>query len=182
MIQQTTFLGISLRTTAHRRALVLAYYALLLAILGIFLWKQRFIAGGIFIQTLTLGGFFGGIRAGGVIKPYSDSIPDPTSSGVQQLNLNGVFPQQRVRLLDERELHARDRAHYIAYRILRWTVCLAGAAIVCGMSFAPGFLMKNSPNLLWALVVFVLSLPQSVILWTEPEPLPDTTLTLVLTT
>jgi hypothetical protein len=49
------------------------------------------------------------------------------------------------------------------------------------MTFAPTFLMKNSPNLLWALVVFVLSLPQSVILWTEPEPLPETTLTLVPT-
>ncbi len=181
MIQKATFLGISLRTTAHRRALVLAYYALLLGILGVFLWKQHFIAGGIFIQTLTLGGFFGGIRADGVVKPYAERTPDPTASPIQQLNLNGIFPRSSVRLLDERELHARDRAHYIAYRILRWTLCGAGAAMAFGMNFAPTFLINNSPNLLWALVVLVLSLPQSVVLWTEPEPLPENTLLLVPT-
>jgi hypothetical protein len=153
----------------------------MLAILGVFLWKQR-ITFGIFIQTVTLGGFFGGIRSEGVVKPYSEHTPEPGDSQIQQLNLNGVFPQQRARLLDERELQARDRAHYIAYRILRWTLCCAGAAIVFGMNFAPTFFLKNSPTLLWALVIFVLSLPQSVILWTEPEPLPDSTLTLVPTT
>ena len=39
--------------------------------------------------------------------------------------------------------------------------------------FAPQFFTKNALNLLWFASIFVLSLPQSVILWTEPEPLSD---------
>lgn len=35
------------------------------------------------------------------------------------------------------------------------------------------------PTLLWGLMIYALSLPQSVILWTEPTPLPEGRLTLV---
>ena len=83
------------------------------------------------------------------------------------------------KLLDERELHERNLAHYKAYRLLRWLIC--GITMICiyGTAFTPNFLLNNSLTLLWGITILVLSLPQSVILWTEPEPLPEGELALV---
>jgi hypothetical protein len=53
------------------------------------------------------------------------------------------------------------------------------ALVFIGMSFAPRFIVNNSPIFLWAITVLVLSLPQSVLLWTEPDPLPEGDLELV---
>ena len=33
-----------------------------------------------------------------------------------------------------------------------------------------GWLLQWSPLLLWTMLVFTLSLPQSILLWTEPDP------------
>jgi hypothetical protein len=179
MIEKVSFLGISLRTRQRRRMLVLAYYAVVLLLIAPCIWKQKVIPGALIIQTMTLGGFFGGIRAEGVIKPYSEDIREPGYSGIQELNLNGVRAFAVRPLLDEREVHERDHAHYTAYRILRLSVGIMGFLYVAGMIAAPTFVANNISNLLWIFIVFVLSLPQSVILWTEPEPLADPDLTLV---
>jgi hypothetical protein len=178
MIQKLTFLGISLRTRQRRRMLVLAYYALLLLLIAPCLWKQRMLPGAYVIQTLFLGSFFGGIRSEGVIKPYSENIREPGASGIQELNLTGLRSFAVRPLLDEREIHERDHTHYTAYRILRWAMGVIGVLYVAGMIAAPTFLANNIPNFLWIVIIFVLSLPQSVILWTEAEPLPDPELSL----
>jgi hypothetical protein len=179
MIQKPRFLGISLRTRQRRRTLVLAYYAVLLLLISPCLWKQKMLPAAMIIQTLTLGGFFGGIRSEGVVKPYSDEIREPGYSGIQELNLNGLRAFAARPLLDEREVHERDRTHYTAYCILRWSMGVVGTLYVVGMMAAPTFLANNIANFLWIFIVFVLSLPQSIILWTEPEPLPEAGLTLV---
>jgi hypothetical protein len=151
----------------------MVYYGILGLMLAVLLWKQRFLPSAVLIQTFTLGGFFGGIRGGGVIKPYSEQTPVPGQSGVQQLNLSGISHFDMPQMLDERERHERDHAHYTAYRILRWSIC--GLALACfgGIALAPEFFANNAPNLLWGLCVYVLSLPQAVILWTEPAALRD---------
>ena len=173
MLQDTRLLGINLHSRRRRRAVVAAYYVLLLALLSVGLYKQRFLGYVFVIQTFTLGGFFGGIRAGGPVKPYSESVPDPDKSPIQELNLNGSRPLGLRALLDEREIHQRDHAHYTAYRLLCVVLCVGTVIFLFGVNLAPKFFANNASNLLWTLTVFVLSLPQSVILWTEPEPLPE---------
>ncbi len=182
MIGQRTFLGISLRTVAHRRALVLAFYGLLLAFVSIPLCRHRFMPAILAGQVFYLGSFFGGIRGAGVVKPYSESVPptDPSVLDPISLNLSGRMPfSSPSYLLDEREVHTRDRAHYRAYWILSLSAILALALYWGALEWKADLLRNNDGTLAWLAVVYLLSLPQSVILWTEPEPMAEGGLTLV---
>lgn len=182
MIQHATFLGIPLRTLAHRRALVVGFYCFIagLAVLPITHGKPL---GGVFlIQTVMLGTIFGGVKAGGPVKSFAETPPPGECELITTLHLDARPTPTRTWLLDERERIQRDRAHYTAYRLLMLVLALglSVAAIVRGLSgAAPAFLEHNALTLLWLLVVVGLSLPPSVILWTEPEPLPEAGLHLV---
>ena len=108
MIQQTKFLGISLRTRSHRRALVLCYYALLLSMVAVALVRGRFVPGAVLAQTFVFGALFGGIKPGGSVKSYTETPSVEESSPVTTLNLSGRSIFTRSYLLDERERGARD--------------------------------------------------------------------------
>lgn len=84
---------------------------------------------------------------------------------------------------DEREMHRRDHAHFRAYRVLGYF--LLGSvfigALFAGyfggpnliMTVAPwalrGFLMQLPNVLLMATVLLYATLPQAILLWTEPD-------------
>jgi hypothetical protein len=116
--------------------------------------------------TIALGGLLGGLRQGGPVKPYG-KVPQP--EGVQTLNLAGRRPFEESTPLDERELGRRDHAHFTAYRILYVTLAFAAAAYLVCLLNAPQLTERATPPLLWSFFVYVLSLPQSVLLWTEPD-------------
>ena len=59
------------------------------------------------------------------------------------------------------------------------TLAVAFALLIFTMSWTLAFVQHNAATLLWSLVVYVMSLPQSVILWTEPEPMGEGGLMLV---
>jgi len=171
VIEQTSFLGMPLRTQRQRRIVVVLYYALLLVFAILALWKPRSAVQFLLPQTITLAGLLGGIKFGGPVKAYEKPrLPLDMDSSVQTLNLEGRKPFGDFwSPLDERERMQRDRAHYEAYRILRITL-LAGAVLYfLGMVWAGSWLRLKTPELGWVLLVYVLSLPQSVLLWTEPE-------------
>ena len=83
---------------------------------------------------------------------------------------------------DEREMRRRDHAHFMAYRVFAYL--LAGyvlIALFAGyfggpnliMTLAPlalrGFLMQLPNVLLMATVLLYATLPQAILLWTEPD-------------
>jgi hypothetical protein len=83
---------------------------------------------------------------------------------------------------DEREMRCRDHAHFMAYRVFAYI--LAGyvlIALFAGyfggpnliMTLAPltlrGFLMQLPNVLLMATVLLYATLPQAILLWTEPD-------------
>ena len=71
--------------------------------------------------------------------------------------------------LDERDLRDRDRVHFQAYTTSRWlALLLLIVQVVAGLA-GPAWLLRagNAAFLLLALVLW--SLPQSIILWTEPD-------------
>ena len=182
MIQQTTFLGLSLRTLAHRRALVVAYYAILLAFVAVPLARHRLMPVALLAQTFVLGALFGGISTTGPVKYFGKTTPnlDPDRHNPISLNLAGLStPFAPARLLDERETAARDHAHYVAYRILLFTLLCAFFFVFLTAEWTLTFFEQSMPTLLWGLFVYALSLPQSIILWSEPEPLSEGSLTLV---
>ena len=175
MVEQTSFLGMPLKTQKQRRLLVVLYYAVLLgfAVAGIWVGKQAW--GSLAAQTLIFGGLLGGIRIGGPVKMYTQPhLPLDMDSTVHTLNLAGRKPFDTYSTyswvpLDERERMQRDTAHYTAYRILRWAFGGFVLAYFLGSVWVPVWLADKTLFLLWLFLLCVLSLPQAVVLWTEPE-------------
>jgi len=171
MIEQSKFLGMPIRTRSQRRMLVVCFYLFVLAFAAVPLYRSDWFPMGMVVQTLLLGGLLGGIKEGGPVKPFSKSIIplDHSEPGWESVVPNNRPPKVSLPPLDERERVERDHAHYEAYRILRWG--LGGAALLYWLllnwALTKAWLYVNSPILLWLLVVFVLSLPQAVVLWTE---------------
>lgn len=173
MVEQTSFLGMPLRTQRQRRSLVVGFNLFILAFGALALWRShgRF---PLFLlpQTLFLGGLLGGIKIDGPVKVYEDSSLPLGNGGTQTLNLEGRRPFNPLGYspLDEREQTQRDHAHYTAYRMLRWTLGTLVLAYWLSLNWTNTWLSARLPILAWMLLIYVLSLPQSVVLWTEPQP------------
>jgi hypothetical protein len=73
---------------------------------------------------------------------------------------------ERRNRLDEREVRVRNAAHYRAYAVLRWVGSLLVIAAVADRvdEFAAA---RESLLLLFFLIIQWL--PQSILLWTEPD-------------
>jgi hypothetical protein len=91
----------------------------------------------------------------------------------------GSSENQIDRSFDERDIRLRDRAHYQAYRVLRSILGLAVILVI------PILFASDTPDLIrrygllfipliCLLVLVVWSLPQSIILWSEPDMEPET--------
>jgi hypothetical protein len=172
MIEQTKFWGMPLRTRRQRRLLVALYYLLLLTMGCVGLWLGPKSWGDLMTFTLVLGGLLGGIHYGAPVKAYEEiQLPLAMGDGTQTLNLSGRKEDRVWEPLDERERTERDHAHYTAYRILRWALGAVFVAYWASLNWTYAWLGKELPVLAWVLLVFVLSLPQSVVLWTEPPVL-----------
>ena len=175
MIEQTRFLGMPLKTQRQRRLLVVLYYAVLVGFGLTGLWIGKGAWGSLVAQTFVFGGLLGGIKLGGPVKAYAyPHFPLDTDTSLRSLNLAGrkpfdtSLPEAWVPL-DEREEMQRDIAHYTAYRILRWSFGVLVLAYFVGTGLAPVWLADKTLLLLWLFLLYVLSLPQAVVLWTEPQ-------------
>jgi hypothetical protein len=175
MIQQTKFWGMPIRTQRQRRLLVVLYYLLLAAMAGVGFWLEPKSLGFLIQFAFLMAVLLGGISYEAPVKAY-ERLPVPLGAdGPQTLNLSGRRENHLYLWtpLDERERIERNQAHYTAYRILRWSLGLVALVYVFSLNWThPGAtrdLGKHLPVMVWVLVVYVLSLPQSVVLWTEPQ-------------
>ncbi len=171
MVEQTKFLGMPLKTQGQRRLLVVLYYAVLVGFAAIGLWMDKKSWGPLVAQTFVVGGLLGGIRIGGPVKVYEEPIlPLDMEGTVQTLNLSQRKPFDAAwSALDERERTQRDFAHYTAYRILRWSFGLFVFGYFVVTVWGAAWLADRTLFLLWLFLLYVLSLPQAVVLWTEPQ-------------
>lgn len=180
MIESRTFLGLSLTGRRRRRRIVIAYYALLTLLVAFTIYKHKLLGGAFIIQTISIGGLFGGIRSGGPVKRYTEPGTLELNREVQQLNLTERRPFAALDPLDEREIAERDDAHFIAYRILYVTIGIVFFGSYLATVFDSSIIARDELSILWFLTVFAISLPKSVILWTEPDPVPERSMELVL--
>lgn len=167
---------------AHRRSLVvLIYAALAMLIAGAFFADHWRTTGYylVFATFLINRLFLGGYNFGGLIKPFNGRAPrrveQPPPFLLLALRVYHPQPMDTDYRSDERELQQRDRAHYQAYQWL--AVVLAVLWALTGWNtFNPKLLawVPGSPALLvyglmLATVIAALTLPQAILLWTEPD-------------
>jgi hypothetical protein len=171
--------GWPINSRSSRRFLVIGYWIFVLALTCAFL---RFgIVHGVFANPwmlyvlVFLPSLLGGVRAGGAVKPFrglrwaplNDRDGTQTVFGKPQPVIRGAVASEFE--LDERETHERDRVHFIAYTVARWGALALLALTVIASTWRPGWLVWMAPTFFFVLVLTLWSLPQSIILWTEPD-------------
>jgi hypothetical protein len=166
----------------HRRTLVvLIYTTLALLMAGLFLldrWRTTgyyIVFATFFVNRLFLGGY----NFGGLVKPFSGKPPrEPQVPPPFLLLALRVYPPQPVESeyrSDERELEQRDRAHYYAYQwiasilVVLWLLATWNTfkpSLLAWIPVSSGILIYG---LVLAAIVVALTLPQAILLWTEPD-------------
>jgi hypothetical protein len=166
--------GLSVARRSTRRFLVVFYWTGIAAFVAAFLFDQMRHTLDIFgiiiaLQILTnLPSLLGGVRAGGVIKPYRGVRWAPL------LNRNAVQSAFRGTsaadlALDERETRLRDRVHFAAYTLMRWFSLAIFAGFALFAVLRPEWTRQAGLLCFILLVLALWSLPQTLILWNEPD-------------
>lgn len=177
-------LFIPVETRRSRRILVVSFYLGFVAFAILFLWIKGFDH---YDHLVPLSFFFsallGGILYPGPVRVFSPwqyrlrGVPDrPADLAGLRLSSDGqpARPDPIYRL-DEHDIARRDRAHYLAYSVLRWPAILA---VWLGLMFYMDWLPAHFAHVLLLvappLALLFFSLPQAILLWTEPDLDPDT--------
>lgn len=159
-MQRTKFLGISMERRSRRRALVTGTYLFLAALMSLVLVRQ---AG----RLLQPGDFIGGANLvfilvftvvsrwvfGSLVRMETVPVPQP-----------GEFAP------DERELVVRNRAHFYVFRCIAVYLTLLWMAYAVLNANGIATISLNVFGLLiFPAVIMAITLPQALILWTEPD-------------
>ena len=167
---------------ANRRTLVVLIYAALAVLMTGLFFADHWRTSGyylVFATFLINRMFLGGYTFGGLIKPFNGKAPHQSDTPppflLLALRVYDTGPTTSEFRNDERELKQRDHAHYQAYQLL--AVVLAVLWLLAGWSaFKPQMLawITVSPSLLvyglvLAAITVALTLPQAILLWTEPD-------------
>jgi hypothetical protein len=177
------FFFFSLETQSRRRALVIAFYGFFAALtIGVLLWRGPSSLNKLLQLAVTCTMFLGGITAFGPVRPFSRWHRRIPGGSTQSFVANRPHPWLAGRRLydldalrfDEHDMAMRDRAHYLAYAAMRWPI-LVSAMLVPAMIYTAGIAAFARLLLLlcFPFCVLFLSLPQAIILWTEPDLEPD---------
>jgi hypothetical protein len=167
---------------ARRRVMVVLIYATLaLLMAGLFMADHWRTSGNYLIIAVILANrfFLGGYDARGLIKPFNGKTPrsveQPPPFLLLALRVYDPRPADKSYRNDEREIQQLGRAHYLAYQTII-VLFLPLWLLSKWSTFTPNMLanIHVSPGLLTcglALISIVLAftLPQSILLWTEPD-------------
>lgn len=167
----------------RRRALVVLVYAVLGVLLSsAILWVPATL-GNASLCLLTVFLInqlaFGGLTTRGLVRPFSSDIrpiwfkDDPPPSSAIDRWFWRRSPSRRELQTDERDNGRRDRAHYLAYRVLSISTYVVWG-LFATVRVGPVFGTKGLPfdfALMAALAVVMLAmtLPQAILVWTEPD-------------
>jgi hypothetical protein len=179
MIKKRRLLGISLVRRSTRRWLVIGYWAVVLTLVGFD--SQLSISDAsplglvrwLFVIILSSPGFLGGTVRNEAVREFDGPTADePDKSDYTFMTTEDIAAKKREKRemqLDERDTMLRNAIHYRAYAFLR-----KGASFVFVVNLAlraPNYSQYahfQEPLLVFVFLVFM-SLPQSMIIWTEPD-------------
>ena len=185
MIARQTYLGISIRTRRSRRRLVIGYWLTVLVIMAaasyavsldpgaLQHWWTLLAIGGLYGIALTFLGGYGQIGPmpdlSGDRTPAPRWVPIEAADALLSRRARAAHPEHPASPLDERDLCLRDAAHFQAYRLTReWLLPLLIAAFIVFQYIYPRSQFVAIPAYAF-LILVIYNLPQSLILWTEPD-------------
>lgn len=171
---------IPIRNRRSRRILVIGYYLFFVVFAALFVWQKGLDDYDRLLPFAYLcAPLLGGLIAGGPVRLFSQwqrkAVGGAERFTAPAQSLSGYAGSRpAVDRLDEHDIARRDRAHYVAYSALRWPAIAAAL-------FSLMFLMDSTPQkvahilLVLSVPVAVLffSLPQTILLRTEPDLDPD---------
>jgi hypothetical protein len=185
MRAELVFFGkrISMASRRRRRTLVVAIYAFFTTLIagGWFLDRWRSTGGvTLWLALLACMVFLGGHYSRGLVKPFNSKPPrQPAMPWLLFVQLRLYRPvlaaDEDAFRNDERELRERDHAHYRAYQ---------GIGLALAVLWLPTLWLVRKPEwlarlgadpgqivfgLLIACFVLYVTLPQAILLWTEPD-------------
>jgi hypothetical protein len=176
MIHKRMYFGISMSPRRNRRTLVVVYWCVMAVFLYAFLggWPEashsrkalEFVVLFAIQAVMLLPQLLGGVRAGGVVKPFRKAS---LQAGDVQTLLHPTTRFGEDAPLDERETGERDRMHFLAYTLTRWFALLLLAIYALIAANFPAALRQTGTIFLCLLTLSLWSLPQTLILWTEPD-------------
>lgn len=183
MKAELVFMGkrLDMAPRIHRRTMVVLVYTGLFTLQASFWLIDRWHVTGVYmifatilVNRLLLGGY----NFGGLVKPFNGQAPRQQIQPpflVVGLRLYKPEPEEGDYRNDERELQQRDQAHYRAYKVLAialvvaWFVCSIKLNMPRLMSFVPVAADTLLYGLTLAAIVVSQTLPQAILLWTEPD-------------
>jgi hypothetical protein len=173
-------LHVSMERRSRRRALVVCLY-ILLAALFVFSWRAKHefdVLLIFFIPFFNKFFFGGGPYAGGLVAPFTKVQPiwlcsDPPPQSRIDRWFWARAPRAKDIASDERDRARRDRAHMRSHVVLGFVLYLSFSALWLhreGPIWGEHLISDN-----WAFgliiigVVLSQTLPQAILLWTEPD-------------
>ena len=175
-MQRTKFLGISMAQRSRRRTLVVSIYGLLAAlIVGVALAHGR----NPLVASDYLGGYnlvfilvFSGISRlafGTLVRQATIPVPADNPNQWKYISIAKPVPYAGPGNPDERELAVRNRAYYFSFRLMAAYLLLMWAVFLIVNIKTRSVSVNLTSALLFPLIVMALTLPQAVVLWTEPN-------------
>jgi apolipoprotein N-acyltransferase len=174
---------LDMRSRRRRRVLVVVVYLVLSAIISAaFLWAPSILENVgllLILVGLTNQLVFGGLTPRGLVRPFSSAVrplwfrDDPPPDSVIDRWFWRRSPSRKDLQTDERDDRRRDRALSVSYGVLSFSTYLVWVLFAM-VRMGPVFYTKGVPfdfALLVALAVVMLAmtLPQAILLWTEPD-------------
>jgi hypothetical protein len=174
---------VDMASQEHRRRLVISIYAVLAVTMVGLGWLDLWRGSGYYLVALALvmnHFLLGGYGRSGLVRPFDgkapreNTLPPPLIPLGLYMRLTSSLPEGDWQS-DERETKLRDRAHYQAYQ---WVSGALGAlwllsAWATAKSTSFPILHSVAEWLLYPVVlisvILMLTLPQAMLLWTEPD-------------
>jgi hypothetical protein len=161
---------------SHRRGLVVTVYGLVAAlIVGVGLAHGRnplatgdFLGDFNFIFILIFSGI-SRLAFGSLVRQATVPMANPAHNEWKYISITKAVPYTGPGDPDERELAVRNRAYYVAFRLIAAYLVLLWLVFLILSKYAGSISVSLAASLVFPLLVMALTLPQAVVLWTEPD-------------
>jgi membrane protein YdbS with pleckstrin-like domain len=171
MLNKPKILGISMAPQKNRRLLLTVVYAVLLACAAVIIvpsWAARIPPSDVLLFSVTVYVLIE-IR----VFPKLLKVEEfGERSGA--MIVHGMKPgSPEMEEIDEREMAVRNLAHLRAFRVIKLYVVLIAITLLVWHEASPSTIFRFAAIALLLLALLTFTLPQAIILWTEPDVLEE---------